>query len=151
MGVLPPCMSVHYEHAWYLWRPEESIDFPGAGVIDDCEASWRCSKGPLQEQPVLFTAECLSSCLHITLTLLSSEFSRCNQALFNCRRCFESSSFITSILLPQVCKYIHIHTHVHTHMHTQSFSSGGQSSLFLQGLLYAYDSSQWGDDHRVCI
>ena len=47
-----------YTYAWFLWRPEEGVLFPGTGVLDGCElpyGPWELSPGPLEEQPVLLT------------------------------------------------------------------------------------------------
>jgi hypothetical protein len=35
MNVLPPCMYVHHMHAWCPQRPEEGIECPETGFIDD--------------------------------------------------------------------------------------------------------------------
>lgn len=55
---LPVCICT--TDAWYPWRPEEGIRFPGTGVPDCCELLWVCwevNLGPLQEQHLLLTTE----------------------------------------------------------------------------------------------
>lgn len=27
-------------NAWFLWRPEEDVGFPGSRVVDSCEGPW---------------------------------------------------------------------------------------------------------------
>jgi hypothetical protein len=59
MGVLPTCMSVYHVHA----VPRETKGgsrVPWTGVTDTCEPPCRyreSNSGPLEEQPVLLTAE----------------------------------------------------------------------------------------------
>lgn len=47
-------MCVHPVCARYPLSPEEGDGFPWSGVTDGC---WEQNPGPLQEQPVLLTAE----------------------------------------------------------------------------------------------
>lgn len=73
-------------------RPEENIGFSETGV-SDCEASHRCYKGLLQGQPVLWTAEPLSSRLNTTSTLVPSAF-------VYCRSFYESPSLLLQHWVP---------------------------------------------------
>jgi hypothetical protein len=59
MFVLPACMSVHHMCAWCLRKPEDSDPLEKVFTVSG-EPSWRCwelNPGPLEEQPVLLTAE----------------------------------------------------------------------------------------------
>jgi hypothetical protein len=71
-----------------LWRPEEVIGFPGAGVIGECMLlnvgeCWNLNLGPLQEQSVLLTAEPSHLPIPGRLILIS---------------CFGKSHFLTHLL-----------------------------------------------------
>ena len=47
-------------HTRCLRRPEEGVRFPGIGVTDGCEPSfrfWELNSGLLEGQPVLLTTE----------------------------------------------------------------------------------------------
>ena len=61
MSVLPACMSVSHIRACPVpSEASEGHQIPGTGVIDGCETPcgcWELNLGPLQEQPVLLTAE----------------------------------------------------------------------------------------------
>jgi hypothetical protein len=60
VSVLFTCISMYHMHSWYPWRPEEGIGFSRTEVTEGYELPCRCwelNLGPLQEQPVLFTAE----------------------------------------------------------------------------------------------
>lgn len=51
-------------HAWCPWKPEERIRSSGSGIAECCELPGRCqdsNSGPLQDQPVLSTAESANS------------------------------------------------------------------------------------------
>jgi hypothetical protein len=59
MGALPACRSVHQVHAEPT-KAREDFGFSGAGVIEDFQpprACWESKLGPLEVQPVLFTAD----------------------------------------------------------------------------------------------
>lgn len=52
MSVLFARMSTYYIHAWCLWRQEENIRSPGAGVTDHGELPygwWELNPGPLKD------------------------------------------------------------------------------------------------------
>ena len=61
MGVLAVCMPIHRVCPWGLQRPEESFGCPGAGLTDGNELCssecWELNPGPLEDQPMLLTAE----------------------------------------------------------------------------------------------
>ena len=60
MDILPACISVHCNHAWYSLRSEEDIRFPGTGVTDACEPPCECLEldpAPQEGQPVFLTDE----------------------------------------------------------------------------------------------
>lgn len=47
-------------YAWFPWRSEETLEYPGTGVTHSYEppcGCWESNPGPLQEQQVLLTAE----------------------------------------------------------------------------------------------
>ena len=53
VGVLSGCLSVHYVGVWCLWKLEEGIGFPGAGVIGSYKlpcVCWNLNPGSLEEQ-----------------------------------------------------------------------------------------------------
>ena len=57
-------MSMHLVCAWYLWRSEEDIRYPGARVMYYCEMScgcWESNPGPLQKQELLTTETSLQT------------------------------------------------------------------------------------------
>ena len=59
MSLLPEWMSVHHVCAMPM-RPEEGDRFPRTGVTDSVSPPCRCwglDPGPLEEQPVLLTAD----------------------------------------------------------------------------------------------
>lgn len=59
MDVLSACMSVPHMLVWYPHRPEESIVFLTAGVIDGSRlpcGCWELNPSPLKDQPMLLTA-----------------------------------------------------------------------------------------------
>ena len=59
---------MHCVHAWYLQKPEEGTGSLGTGVKEDCQPQgerWKLNPGPLQEQPVLLTAEPSLQSLHL--------------------------------------------------------------------------------------
>jgi hypothetical protein len=59
-GVFPGYMSVYCGGAWCLRRSEEDIRYSRFGLPGGCELAcrfWVSHPGPLQEQPVLLTAE----------------------------------------------------------------------------------------------
>jgi len=55
------CICVPVPHMCLVpWRPEEGVTHSGTGVTDGSELSrgcWEWNLGPLEEQPVLTTAE----------------------------------------------------------------------------------------------
>ena len=60
MGILPAHMSVQDMHARCPWRLEQGTGFPETGVSDGYELQckcWESNTHPLEEQPVLLTAE----------------------------------------------------------------------------------------------
>lgn len=58
MDVLPPCMSVHHIHAWWLPRPQKSLPQSGTGVTSGCEPPRGCREvqlSPLEEHSAPLT------------------------------------------------------------------------------------------------
>jgi len=53
IGVLPLCMYEDQMRAWYLWRPEEGIGYPGTTYGCEPRGCSESNLGPLKEQPVL--------------------------------------------------------------------------------------------------
>lgn len=58
MDSLLACVPVLHLCAWYPWKPEEVMGYPGARVTDEplCRC-WRSTLDPIEEKPGFLTAE----------------------------------------------------------------------------------------------
>lgn len=67
MNALPACMSILHVFAGSLWRPEESVRFPGTDLRGGCEPQNACWN---QTQVLCRSSQCSLSPSHLSKNLL---------------------------------------------------------------------------------